>query len=220
MVTSSIEIRSLAIFLLAFSCSLASTAAAQQTIDAAERDRRSALFDDSTGNLPKLDQPQRTDGGYGEVWERAGLPSFPVTESDLVVVGKVSTAQSFFSKDHTRIYTEFVVIPEQALKGENRSEYAVLSRGGSILAPSGNVISYRGGSHNTGILTVGARYVLFLQIASNTDSYFSIKAWQLLNGHPRAIEVEDLRREAAGETHYSAWTEEEFVTAVKNSANH
>lgn len=107
-----VQARVFVILALLLCVSLRISLHAQISIDNAERDRRNALFDDSTGNLPKLDQPQRTDGGYSEFWDRAALPSMPTDVSDAVIVGKVLAARSFLSRDHTRIYTEFSVVPE------------------------------------------------------------------------------------------------------------
>lgn len=81
------------------------------------------------------------------------------------------------------------------------------------------MLSYRAGSHNAEILAVGARYVLFLQKAGGTEAHMAIKSWQLVNGYPKPIEVEDVRSEAAGEIHYSAITEGAFLDAVKESAS-
>jgi hypothetical protein len=198
---------------------LSTSLMAQSTVDSSERERRSAVFDDQTNNRPKLDAPQRTDGGYSEFWDRAALAAFPVDTSDEVDLGSVSNAQAFLSNDHTSIYTEFSISPERVLKGDSSTEYTILARGGSLFGPSGKILSYRGGSHNTEILTVGARYVLFLQKVPGTQGYRAIKVWLLVNGHPKAVEPEDIKAAKSGIDKTSAMTEEAFVAAVQ-AASH
>lgn len=185
-------------------------------VEREKRQKRNALFDDHSQILPKLDQPLAPGEGYGEsIGYRASLEPIPDREADTIVVGSVQKYQSFFSNDHTRIYTEFSFVPEQVLKGNIEVVYDVLVFGGAIKKGNGKIIEYHSG--NPELLQLNARYVLFLRNDPENQIYRPIKQWGLADGHPTPINREDRQDALRGRSVIVKQSEADFLASIRNA---
>lgn len=99
------------------------------------------------------------------------LAPLPFKESDIVITGRVLTANAFLSNDRTNVYSEFSVQIQEVLSNcTNRSLGTTLDvnrEGGSIRFPSGQIL-YRTTSRQ-GYPRAGETYVLFLKASPVGD---------------------------------------------------
>lgn len=111
-------------------------------------------------------------------------PAFPVSNSDIIVLGQVLSAQAYLSNDKTNIYSEFEVLIDKTLKGENQTpagnKVIVERAGGRIRFPSGNIIT-RPNILGRNLPNVGGKYIFFLKSNSDNDDSFSIITGYSLN---------------------------------------
>ena len=183
-----------------------------------KRQKRSALFDDHSHILLKLDEPLPPGEGSGESnGNRARLEPIPDREADTIVVGRVQKHQAFFSNDHTRIYTEFSFVPEQVLKGNVEDVYDVVVFGGAIKKSDGKIIEYH--SDNPELLQPSLRYVLFLRSDPDNHVYRPIKQWGLSDGRPVPINREDRQDALRGQSVLVKLSEVDFLAAIRSAIN-
>ncbi len=118
-------------------------------------------------------------------WE-VGLPALPVDRSDAIVLGKVVGAQAYLSDDKTGIYSEFKVLVDKVLKGD---DHALLSPGTSIVAerlggrvrlPSGRTVVYR--LIGQAFPQLNGSYVFFLKKENGQADYSILTAYELKGG--------------------------------------
>ena len=94
------------------------------------------------------------------------LPSIPVTQSNLIVIGEVTSAQAYLSNDQTGVYSEFKVQIDDVLKSNITESVAPGSlidaerEGGRVRFSSGRIHWYSVDKENMPV--VGRRYVFFL----------------------------------------------------------
>jgi hypothetical protein len=114
-------------------------------------------------------------------------PAIPAVESDVVVVGEVTSAQAYLSNDKTSVYSEFTVRVADVLKnGGSESLYfgaqIVAERaGGRVRFPSGKVL-LRGAPYGKNMPRVGQRYIFFLKHNAEGQDYSIITAYELRSG--------------------------------------
>lgn len=129
-------------------------------------------------------------------WDQ-NMPSLPVSDSDAVIIGRVTDAQAHLSSDKTGIYSEFTIEICQILKNDIHTpltfpgSVAVERTGGRVRFPSGQVsVMY---VSNLGMPRVGRKYVLFLthnfdyQVRRNED-YRILTGYELLDGRVVPLE--------------------------------
>jgi hypothetical protein len=178
------------------------------------RNTINALFDDHSGLMYKLDEPIPAGHGYGEAIDRARIDAMPVSESEVIIVGRVEKYQSYFSNDHTRIYTEFSVVPEQTLKANApQSSYTVIVMGGAIRKNDGRIITYR--KDTPEFLLPGKRYVLFLNCDPPAFACRALKQWGPADGHPIPINREDVKDARENKSQIIGLSEAEFLAAIR-----
>lgn len=121
-------------------------------------------------------------------WD-AGLPSLPVGQSDLIVIGRVTGAQAHLSTDQTGVYSEFTVNVSNVLKNSASApvapgELIVAEReGGRVEFPESNRVTWFA-TAGMGLPGLGSDYVFFL--TSNEQQYTILTAYELQGGrvHP------------------------------------
>lgn len=113
-------------------------------------------------------------------------PAFPVTQSDVVVVGDVTSAQAHLSNDRTDIYSEFTVRVQQVLKNDspltvNISEILTTTRyGGRLRLPSGRLLLR--GTMGRGMPRSGRRYALFLKYNEEGQDFSIVTGYEFRAG--------------------------------------
>ena len=116
------------------------------------------------------------------------MPAFPVGQSDAVVIGRVTDAQSYLSEDKSGVYTEFTFNVDDIIKhGGSLTPGASLVAqrdGGRVRFASGKVQRYRI-SHQE-MPRAGRRYVLFLKKLDDEELYTILTGYELRGGrvHP------------------------------------
>jgi hypothetical protein len=114
-------------------------------------------------------------------------PAIPAAESDVVVVGEVTSAQAYLSNNKTSVYSEFTVRVVDVLKnGGSESLYfgaqIVAERaGGRVRFPSGKVL-LRGAPYGENMPRVEQRYIFFLKQNAEGQDYSIITAYELRSG--------------------------------------
>lgn len=113
---------------------------------------------------------------------RAGLTDLPVGDSDLIVEGRVLSAEAFLSDDKSAVYSEFSVRVSRVLKSAPSLSVAaggtlVAERlGGRVRYPSGKIVRYRVAGE--GSPTEGGEYLFFLK-RSAEGNYAIVTAYGL-----------------------------------------
>ena len=113
---------------------------------------------------------------------RAGLTDLPVDESDLVVEGRVHSAEAFLSDDKGAVYSEFTVRVTRVLKAAPGLTVApgnsvIAERlGGRVRYPSGKIVRYRVAGE--GSPSKGGEYLFFLK-RSAEGNYTIVTAYGL-----------------------------------------
>jgi len=141
---------------------------APEPTDPAERASRYARSKryDGSGTRPLTEQAPHYESIISV--ERFALPPFPISQSDVVVLGEVVDLQPYFSNDKTIIYTEYTVQIEEVLKNDNTKplnlgDSIIMERiGGVLQLPSGIIVRLK----VTGLGApprAGRRYLLFLK---------------------------------------------------------
>lgn len=152
---------------------------------------------------------------FGRISEAPPSFSLPISESDLIIVGKVVKSQPFFSETKTSIYSEFSIQIEEIIKNHTgfvlaANKVVVADReGGAIILPNGRILQYV----VSGIETLpeqNLRYVFFLKNDENIGNYKILTGYELnANGIIPLEDYED-RKDYIGKT------ENNFLKEVKS----
>jgi hypothetical protein len=132
-------------------------------------------------------------GGVGKITEDTPPPLFPIDESPLVVVGEITTVDTFLSNDKGGVYTEFTIRVDEVLKdngGKNRKKIVADREGGVVVYPNGARVMYQ--SSDRALPLLGSKYLFFLmkdELSPNyeilTSYYFDgNRIWQMEQGRP------------------------------------
>lgn len=113
------------------------------------------------------------------------FPPLPTTESNIIVIGEIVSAQSYLSNNKTGVYSEFAVRIERILKDANHALSVgnvidVEREGGRVRLSSGQVTRYSISGQN--MPRVGKRYVLFLNCADQEQGSQIITGYELRAG--------------------------------------
>ena len=152
------------------------------------RSLRDKAFDDPDGVRTRLDVKTGVSArASGSFADRGPTDPLPLAASDDVVIARVTGYQSFFSSDHTAIYTELYLNIEKVLKSRVAdvaagSVVTVLKSGG-VLSYNGNLLKFPPTASSTEELDMGERYVLFLKSNTKLEAYDDLEAWRLDNDH-------------------------------------
>jgi len=102
-------------------------------------------------------------------------PALPASQSNVVLVGQVTSAQAFLSEDKTNVYSEFSVLVDGILKNNSSftltpgNSITTVRTGGAVRFPSGKVIQ-RGFGGKPFPLT-NRTYVFFLKYENEEQDY-------------------------------------------------
>lgn len=114
-------------------------------------------------------------------------PAIPVTQSDAIVIGEITSAKAYLTDDKTGVYSEFVVHIVETLKN-NLAEQLIPDThihverlGGRVRFPSGKIL-LRGGPYGRNMPSMGQRYVLFLKYNKDGQDYTIITGYNLRDG--------------------------------------
>lgn len=120
------------------------------------------------------------------------LPALPVAESEIVVVGTITTAEAVLSESKRNVFSEFTLTVEDVLKSriqgvEQGSVLTVDRVGGHVKYSNGQTVLYRMAGIN--MPQVGGRYLIFLTSNHGKEDISILTAYQLTpNG---AIPLDD-----------------------------
>lgn len=152
---------------------------------------RAQSFNDRHGRMRALDQ-QGTTGrlsGVGPVFiERVASDPLPVNQSDAIVTASVSGFKSFFSTDHTTIYTELYLQSDNLMKAlasqrSRETQFVVLKRGGAV-EENGRTFKALRAQDGSEPLDINTRYVLFLKYEPSVDAYDVLDGWRINEQNP------------------------------------
>jgi hypothetical protein len=111
-----------------------------------------------------------------------GMAALPVTQSDVIVAGKVVDAQAHLSDDRTDVYSEYSVEVSDIFKNTGNAVSGTISTtrmGGAVRFASGKVQEYKRVGH--GVPVRGNLYVLFLKREEEGD-FTILTGYELSNG--------------------------------------
>ena len=110
------------------------------------------------------------------------FPALPIEKSELVVMADVLQADAHMSEDKGSVYTEFEVRLLEVFKSPNSKfvtgDLITVERlGGRVKYPHGQQILYR--IKNCGMPKFGGRYLLFLNVIPDTDTYRILTGYEI-----------------------------------------
>ncbi len=199
--------------------------------DEERRQKREKLYENSSPRLPKpYDDPGALADGAAESTHHtildtvsipiAGVhqdpPGIPVTGT-AVVIGTILSGNSFMSKNHTAVYSDYQVRVDEVLKQGPTATLAVgdqvvASRpGGAIHFPSGHRTNFLIIHH--GLPEIGSQYILFLfKAVPNLPEYEIAFESSYLVKNGRVFALDD-----AKEQFYEGMSEPVFLDIVKKA---
>lgn len=150
------------------------------------------------------------------------LPAFPVTKSNLIVVGEVLRAKAYLSNDKSGVYSEFDIRVDDILKDDGGwlagGNLLVAERsGGAVRFPSGRVQRYR--SLHQGTPQIGRRYVLFLKRGNEAQGFLILTGYELREGYVVPLDGQDAGRQKTNLAFaaYDGAEEEMFLNSLREA---
>lgn len=152
------------------------------------------------------------------------MSELPVTVSDAVVIGSITTSVPQLTEDRKVIYTESTVAVNRVLKGSlnntlsPKASIVVLTIGGSATLENGKTVRQDVlGFGNP--LSRQTRYVWFLKHHPTADAYTVLKTWALIDSGGRAVWADDLGRIEKGASRVQGMHEDRLIEEVYNAAS-
>lgn len=118
------------------------------------------------------------------------VPALPVSQSNVILIGRIADAQAYLSNDKTGVYSEFKIEIESLLKFDaTTSPYEIVAdrSGGAVRFPSGKVqriYTFRGQR----MPQVGHRYVLFIIRNAPEEDLTILTGYELREGKVVALD--------------------------------
>lgn len=138
--------------------------------------------------------------------------ALPAAESDLVVLGEVTSAQGYISNDKTGAYSEFTIHINDVLKDDGRQagmSVIAAREGADVQLPSGRIIRYE--IVYQGMPRTNRQYTLFLKYNEQGKDYTILTAYELRKNRVFPVdEVEPF-------TKYKKYDESAFLNAVREA---
>lgn len=121
----------------------------------------------------------------------------PVSDSNLIVLGKITSATAYLSADKGNVYTEYAVKIDEIFKDDTSKKrpsslITVDRAGGFVRYPNGHKMLYT--VKGTDLPRVGDSYVLFLTRKDESPNYQILTAYEIQNENARAIDVQSNSR--------------------------
>ncbi len=114
------------------------------------------------------------------------LPALPVTQSNIIVIGDMVSAQAYLSNDRTNVYSEFTLRVNEVLRNDDGETITggrlieVEREGGRVKFPSGKVFWYA--IERERMPRVGRQYVLFLKRDDSAQAFHLLTGYELRDG--------------------------------------
>lgn len=146
-----------------------------------------------------------------------GFPSLPVSQSNAIVVGVVSHAKAFLSKDKSNVYSEFSVCINQVLKDDIRAPLMPGSiitterAGGRVRFPTGEIT--RVYFDGLGMPLIGKRYVLFLTRKDEEQDFSILTGYELSSDQVTPLDSST----TTNFNTYKNWDETAFLNELRNT---
>lgn len=108
-------------------------------------------------------------------------PAFPVSQSDAIVVGNVTSAAAHLSNDRTHVYSEYAVTVIKKFKGDQVQENSAITierAGGRIKLPSGRMLIRRG-IDGKNFPSLNSVYIFFLRQNKDADDFNIVTAYEV-----------------------------------------
>lgn len=164
----------------------------QETADAAKRVKRQnkGRKYDKSGVIDPANTVSSTAVRGGAV--DVSLPAFPVTQSNVVVIGEITDAQAYLSNDKTGVYSEFSIRIEKVLKNDSGEPIAndniieVEREGGRVRLPSGRIFLYS--VERQRMPRVRGRYLLFLTRKNQQEEFHILTGYELRGGQVSSLD--------------------------------
>jgi hypothetical protein len=158
----------------------------QNTLEREKRMRANSRYDGE--HWVSLTPPSEGHGGTGRIDEEVPPVPYPVFESTLIALGKVTNSAAFLSNDRRGIYTEFTFQISEILKDDASAK---LNAGGAVIAdraggclrfPTGQMTRY--GMSDHGLPFVGKMYLLFLKREAPSPNYKILNGYEIQGNKP------------------------------------
>jgi len=153
------------------------------------------------------------------------LPALPIIQDGFIVIGEVTDAQAFLSKNKTSIYSEFNfkvqdVLKQNAEQSVKTDDTITIERiGGKVTLPSGKLLHRL--SDGKPLPKVGMRYLMFLKYDSETNSSYILTGYKLEAGKVTPLDgtgVDDKIVESYENfQQYDGVDEDSFLNTVRNA---
>jgi hypothetical protein len=140
------------------------------------------------------------------------ISALPAAESDLVVIGEVTSASGYLSNDRTGAYSEFTVQINDALKDDGRQSgksVIAVREGADVQLPSGRIIRYE--IVYQGMPRMARKYVLFLKHNEQGNDFTILTGYEL---HENRVFPLDQPESFAS---YKKYSESAFLNAVREA---
>jgi hypothetical protein len=177
-------------------------------------------------DVRRLMLTEQSNSSWGGPPSHAAIePALPASESDVILVGKVTNAQAFLSEDKTNVYSEFTVVVDEILKNNSSigltsgNSITTVRTGGAVRFPSGKIIQ-RGFGGRPFPLT-SRTYVFFLKYENEEQDYPIITAYELRAGVVFPLDGIDtdggLLEPYAEYQKYKGWEQASFLNKVREA---
>lgn len=154
-------------------------------------------------------------------WWR-GLAALPTEQSEVVILGVVTSRDAYLTEDRTGIYSEFTVLVSEVFKDPTKTiisgtPISVNRTGGAVRFKSGKIQKYQ--IAHQGMPDVAAQYVLFLRKTSDGDLLI-LTGFKLDNGHVTPLDGNENNdpRLVLPFAKYAGTDEAEFLKEVRDPA--
>lgn len=147
-----------------------------------KRIEKNKRYDDGDMVYSKVNP--KTDGVL--VYDEIPPPeAVPTDESNLIVIGQITNGEAFLSNNKKGVYSEYNVVIEEVLKGNNSnltvgSSITMDRFGGYVKYPNGQKVLYEISGQD--LPAIGSRYILFLKTSGKSSNYKIITAYELKEG--------------------------------------
>jgi hypothetical protein len=132
--------------------------------------------------------PDEEEDRFVEHYWLSGAQLFPTSESAIVVLGTLSSAQPYLSEDRSNIYTELTLRVDEILKNDSASPVAPNTsivadlQCGALRRASGQVVRLDIPNRGPGRLRPGQRYLLFVRRIHEGKDLAIVTGFELRQG--------------------------------------
>jgi len=140
------------------------------------------------------------------------ISALPAAESDLVLLGEVTTANGYISNDRTGAYSEFTIRVNDVFKDDGRLSSSLITavrEGADVQLPSGRIIRYE--IVYQGMPRIGQQYLFFLKYSEQGKDYSILTGYELRKN--RVFPLDEAERFAA----YKKYDESTLLNAVREA---